>query len=217
MLLGHYGVALASKRAAPRASLGLFVFSAQWLDLLWPMLLLAGLEHVRVVQGLLKASPFDFTHYPISHSLLMAAVWAVVIAGLYFAARRFGRVAWLVGMLVVSHWFLDLVVHRPDLPLWPGSARFGLGLWHSLFATITIELALFLGGLFVYLRATRARDRIGSWALYAMMAFLLLIFFSGFSSPPPPSERAVAVVTLGLWLFVPWAHWIDRHRELKSV
>ena len=216
MLLGHYGLALASKRAAPDASLGLFAFAAQWLDLLWPILLIAGLEQVRIVPGLMAANPLDFVHYPISHSLLMAVVWAVLLGAFYLMARRNRRVALLVAALVASHWILDFVTHRPDLPLWPGSTRVGLGLWNSVAATIAIELAIFGAGLALYASRTRARDAIGRWALAAMVALLLLIFFSGFVSPPPPSPQAVAYVTLGLWLFAPWAHWIDRHRELKT-
>jgi len=68
----------------------------------------------------------------------------------------------------------------------------------------------------MYLRATRAKGRVGSWGLWAMVALLLLIFFSGFGSPPPPSPRAVAFGALGLWLFVPWGYWVDRHREVEG-
>jgi hypothetical protein len=104
-------------------------------------------------------------------------------------------------------------MHRPDLPLWPGSSiRVGLGAWRSIPLTILLELVVFLGGLLVYLRTTSARDRTGTWALWSMVIVLLLIFFSGFVSPPPPNERGVAFGALGLWLFVPWGYWIDRHR-----
>src|SRR5919112_1422767 len=140
MFLGHYGLAFAAKRAAPRASLGILTFAAQFLDELWPILLLAGLEQVRIVPGYMAASPLEFTSYPISHSLLMAIVWGALIGALYFAARRFGRAAWVVGLLVVSHWFLDLPMHAADLPLTPGSgAKFGWGLWNSITATYIIE------------------------------------------------------------------------------
>jgi len=117
MFLGHSGIALAAKRAAPRTSLGALTFAAQWLDELWPILLLAGVEQVRIVPGLLAASPLDFVHYPWSHSLLMAAVWAIVIGAIYRVARRDSRGALVVGALVLSHWLLDLPMHRPDLPL----------------------------------------------------------------------------------------------------
>lgn len=218
MILGHYGVALAAKRAAPRTSLGTLIFAAQWADELWPILLLLGVERVRIVPGLMAANPLDFVSYPISHSLLMVVVWGALFGLLYFVLRRYRLGAWIVGALAVSHWLLDAVVHRPDLPLWPGSAvRVGAGLWNSIAATIAIELVLFAGGLAIYLLTTRARDRIGSWGLGAMVVVLLLIFASGFSGSPPPGERALAVVTLGLWVFVPWGYWVDRHRELRTA
>jgi hypothetical protein len=213
MFLGHYGVAFAAKRAAPRASLGTLAFAAQFLDELWPVLLLLGIEQVRIVPGLMAASPLDFVSYPISHSLLMAALWGALLGGLYYAARRYRRGAWVVGAAVLSHWLLDLPMHRPDLPLWPGSpVRVGLGLWSSVPLTLLLDGGLFVVGLALYLRATRARDRIGSWGLWAMVALLVFFFVSGFTSPPPPSEKALAFTALGLWLFVPWSWWVDRHR-----
>ena len=142
MFLGHYAVALAAKRAAPRTSLGTLIFAAQWLDELWPILLLAGVERVRIVPGLMAANPLDFVSYPISHSLLMAIVWGAVIGGIYFAVRRYVSGAWIVALAVVSHWVLDLVVHRPDLPVWPGSAtRVGLGLWNSIAVSAAVTSA----------------------------------------------------------------------------
>jgi membrane-bound metal-dependent hydrolase YbcI (DUF457 family) len=218
MILGHYGVALAAKRVAPRTSLGTLILPAQWLDELWPVLLLVGVEHVRIVPGLMAASPLDFLSYPFSHSLLLAVAWGVLFALVYFVRRRYRAGAWVVGVAVVTHWLLDAIVHRPDLPLWPGSAaRVGAGVWSSIPATIAIELLLLAIGLVIYVRTTRARDRIGSWGLGAMIALLVLIFVSGFAGSPPPSERALAVVTLGLWLFVPWGYWVDRHRELRTI
>ena len=214
MFLGHYGLALAAKRAAPGISLGTTAFAAQWLDELWPVLLLLGVESVRIVPGLMAASPLEFTHYPWSHSLAMAIGWGAAIGGAHYALRRNGRAAAVVAALVVSHWALELAMHRPDLPLSPGAgSRLGLGLWNSLAATLAVELAVFGAGLLLYLRGTRAVDRVGSWGLYAMVALLLLIFLSGAKGAPPPNESALAVVTLGLWLFVPWSAWVDRHRE----
>lgn len=213
MLLGHYGAAFAAKRVAPRASLGTFALAAQLLDELWPILVLLGIEHVRIAPGEMAANPLDFVYYPYTHSLLGALLLSIALGAVYHAIRRDGRTATIVGLLVLSHWILDVPMHRPDLPLWPGSStRIGLGAWRSIPLTIVLELAVFLGGLLVYLRTTRARDRTGSWALWSMVVVLLLIFFSGFVSPPPPNERAVAFGALGLWLFVPWGYWIDRHR-----
>jgi membrane-bound metal-dependent hydrolase YbcI (DUF457 family) len=218
MVLGHYGVAFAAKRLTPRTSLGTLVLAAQWLDELWPIFLVLGIEHVRVSPGLMVANPLDFVYYPFSHSLAMAVVWSLVVGGVYLARRHDRRSAVIVGLLVLSHWILDLPMHAPDLPLWPGSSvKVGLGAWRSIPLTIVLELIVFVPGLVIYLRTTRARDRIGSWALWAMVVFLLFIFLSGFSSAPPPSERAIGYTALGLWLFVPWGYWIDRHREAREA
>lgn len=215
MILGHYAAALAGKRAAPRASLGTLMFAAQLVDHAWPIFLLLGIEQARVVPGLMAASPLDFVHYPWTHSLLAAVGWALVAGVLYFAARRYEAGAWIVAALVASHWFLDLPMHRPDLPLWPGSdARVGLGLWSSIPATLGVELGLLTVGLWIYLRGTRARDRIGSWGLAALVAVLALVSVGGVFGPPPGSERAVALGALALWLFVPWGWWVDRHRAV---
>lgn len=215
MFLGHYGVAFACKRLSPRTSLGTFTFAAQFLDELWPILLILGVEHVRIDPGYMAANPLAFTSYPFSHSLATALLWGVLIGVVYLLKRRDGRGATLVGAAVVSHWILDVPMHAPDLPLWPGSPiKIGFGLWNSVPATIVIELVCFFAGLWMYLRATRSRDRTGNWALWMLVAVLLAIYISGFVSPPPSSERAVGWTALVLWLFIPWAAWADRHREV---
>jgi hypothetical protein len=213
MFLGHYGLAFAAKRAAPRTSLGALTLAAQFLDELWPILLLLGVEQVKIVPGLMAASPMDFVYYPFSHSLLMALVWGALTGGVYYMLRRYGRGAWVMAILVVSHWFLDLPMHRRDLPLWPdaNSPKFGWGLWNSVAATYVIEFAVYAIGIGIYLRATRALDKIGSWGLWVYVVVLALIFVSS-NGAPPPSERALAWTALGIWLFVPWAWWVDKHR-----
>ena len=219
MFLGHYGVAFAAKRVAPRTSLGALTFAAEFLDELWPILLLVGVEQVRIVPGLMTMSPFDFVYYPWSHSLLMAVVWGVLIGAIYFALRYYGRGAWVLGLLVVSHWFLDLPMHRQDLPLWPGasSPKFGWGWWNSVAITYSLELVIYVAGLALYVRATRARDRIGSWGLRLYVLVLAASFFGAQLGPPPPNAIALAWSTMAIWLFVPWAWWIDRHREMAPV
>jgi len=214
MFLGHYGVAFAAKRVTPRTSLGALTFAAQFLDELWPILLLLGVEQVRIVPGLMAANPLDFVYYPYSHSLLMAVIWGILVGGAYFLLRRYGRGAWIMGALVVSHWFLDLLMHRADLPLWPGASSpiVGWGLWNSIPATYVIEFGIYAIGIAIYLRATRAKDRVGSWGLWAYILVLAILYVMSNGSPPP-SERALAWSALGIWLFVPWAWWVDKHRE----
>jgi hypothetical protein len=214
MILGHYGAALAAKRISRRTSLGTLIFAAQWADLLWPVLLIAGVEHVSVVPGHTAVNPLNFVAYPWSHSLLMLVLWGVVIGGAYWMVRRDARGAGVLAALVVSHWVLDLVVHGPDLPLWPGSpVKLGLGLWDSVAATLVVEFGLFAAGIALYARVTRARDAIGRWGLWAMLIVLALVLVGGFAGPPPADQRTIGIATLVLWLFVPWGAWVDRHRE----
>jgi membrane-bound metal-dependent hydrolase YbcI (DUF457 family) len=213
MFIGHYAVAFAAKRVAPRTSLGTLFLAAQLLDLLWPVFLLTGVERVRVSPGNTAVTPLAFTHYPYSHSLLMSAVWAGLFAVVYQLSRHYRRGALVVGAAVLSHWVLDLFVHRPDLPLYPGgAARLGLGLWNSVAWTVLVESFMLAAGFALYLRATRARDRAGSYGLWALVAFLVLIYAANLLGPPPPDQRTIALADLGQWLLVLWGFWVDRHR-----
>jgi membrane-bound metal-dependent hydrolase YbcI (DUF457 family) len=190
------------------------MFAGEFLDELWPVLLLLGVEQVRIVPGLMTMSPLEFVYYPWSHSLVMALVWGVLVGALYFAFRKYGRGALVLGALVVSHWFLDLPMHQKDLPLWPGtSPKFGWGLWNEFAVTYIIEFTIFLAGVSAYTRMTRPLDRIGrfGWWTYCV---LLAVLFVASNGPPPPSVNALAATSLGIWLFVPWAWWIDKHRAL---
>ena len=129
MFIGHYAVALGAKKAAPRVSLGTLLLASQFIDLLWPIFLLLGLEHVRIAPGNTVFTPLDFYDYPISHSLLAVLGWSVGFGLVYYAVRRSGRNALILGAIVLSHWVLDFISHRPDLPLIPGmETRVGLGL-----------------------------------------------------------------------------------------
>jgi len=212
MILGHYGAAFAAKRVVPRSSLGTLAFAAQLLDEIWPIFVLLGIERVRVVPGFMAANPLEFVYYPFTHSLAMAIAWGLLVAGVHFASRRDARTALVLGALVVSHWVLDVPVHGPDLPLWPGSDIFvGLGAWRSVALTMALELGVFAFGVVSYLRQTRARDRVGSVGLWVTVALLLAVLLSGFG-PPPPSAKAVGASALGLWIFVPLMYWVDRHR-----
>ncbi len=215
MFIGHFAVALAAKKADPRVRLGTLVMAAQWLDLLWPIFLLLGLEEVRPAPGITRFSPFDFVSYPYTHSLAAALAWAVLFGGIYFFAKRNTQGAILLGALVISHWVLDWFTHRPDLPLYPGGMKVGLGLWNSVAGTLIVESLMFIAGAMVYLRSTRARDRIGSIALWSFLLLLVLIYVLSLVSSDVPDQKQIAWGGLTMWIFVPWAYWIDRHRELR--
>ena len=216
MFLGHFGIALAAKKVAPKTSLGTLVLAAQFADLLWPILLLVGVEHVRIVPGLLAASPFDFTSYPISHSLVAQLGWGAILGIVYFMLRGNGRSALVVGALVPTHWVLDFIAHRPDMPIYPGSAKYGLGMWHSVPLTIFVEFLLFAAGIAVYLSCTRAKDRMGNVALWSLLGVLATLYAGSVFGPPPPSVHVLAISALAIWLTVPWAAWANRHRRPRT-
>jgi len=218
MFVGHFAVGLAAKKAAPKTSLGTLILSVQLVDLLWPLFLILGLEHVRIHPGDTAFTPLEFYDYPISHSLLMVAVWGVVSGVVYFMIRHYARGAWIVGAGVISHWLLDYVTHRPDLPLMPGqTATVGLGLWNSVPATVLVEGLLFILAVVVYLRSTEATDRTGRIAFWAFVGLLVLLSVGNVIGAAPPNEGVIGWVGLATWLFVPWGYWIDRHRKMRAV
>jgi hypothetical protein len=213
MFIGHIGLALAAKRVAPKPSLGTLTLAAQWADGLWPVFLLLGWEQVRIVPGITAVTPLLFVSYPYTHSLVADVAWGLLLGGVYFALRRDAGGAFWLFALVISHWILDFVSHRTDMPLWPGGALYGLGLWYSVPATLAAEFALFGFGVVVYSTATRARDRLGSVLFWIFVASLAGIYLMAVFGPPPPSVEVLAWSGLLGWLFLAWAYWIDRHRE----
>lgn len=213
MFIGHFAVGFASKRLAPRLPLGVLMAAPLLLDLLWPVFLLLGWEHVAIAPGDTAVTPLRFIAYPYSHSLLMSVVWAAVAAIFCWWRWREGQAAVVIAVGVVSHWVLDFITHRPDLPLYPGNSPvFGLGLWHSVTATIVVESLLFAFGVWVYHAATRPLDRVGRIAYWTFVLFLVVAYFSNLFGPPPPSVTALAWVALSIWLVPFWANWFDRHR-----
>ena len=218
MFLGHYALAFGAKRIAPAVSLGTLFLACQFADLLWPSLVLLGLERVEIDPGNTLVTPLNFVSYPYSHSLVMLLVWAAVFALLYRAVRGPRPVAMAtVAALVFSHFVLDVITHRPDMPITVGGGqKIGLGLWNYPGTTLAVESAMFLAGLALFVRATREKDRKGQIGLLALIATLAAVYFAALYGPPPPHARAVAIVGHLSWLFVVWAYWIDRHREPRT-
>jgi hypothetical protein len=214
MFIGHFGLAFAAKKVAPEVSVGTTIFAAEFLDSIWPIFVLAGVERVEIAPGITRVTPLDFVYYPWSHSLAAAIAWGAMFAATYWLIRRkAGNALWL-GLLVVSHWVLDWIVHRPDLPLYPGAAeRHGLGLWNSFPATYAIEFTLFAAGIYLYLSHSRPRDRTGTIAFWALVALIVVSYLGATLGPPPPSPQAVAWTGLAGYLLVAWGWWIDKHRE----
>jgi hypothetical protein len=217
MFIGHMAVALAAKRVTPSVSLAMLLLAAQWADVVWPVLVGLGVEHVSIDPGNTAFTPLDFVSYPYSHSLATLVLWGIAVGGAYRGIAGGRRTVWVLSALVVSHWVLDLVTHRPDLPLYPGGPKFGLGLWHSVPATLVVEVAMYAAGLWIYLRCTRARDGVGRWGFLSLAVFLLLAYAANVWGGPPPSVTAIVVAGgAGAVVLTAWAWWVDRHRESVS-
>jgi|HubBroStandDraft_3_1064219.scaffolds.fasta_scaffold167359_2 hypothetical protein len=236
MFVGHFGVGLAGKAVAPRVSLAVWFVAVQLVDLLWPVFLLLGWEHVRIAPGITRLTPLDFYDYPITHSLLGGIGWAVLFgllawvllgrrraatgraAGGATSARGRRRVSLLLAAGVLSHWPLDVLVHRRDMPVLPRGPDLGLGLWNHPALELAVEGALYLGGAALYLRATRPADRIGRYGCWLLLAFLPAAWLSTVFGPPPPAVPSLAGFALaGSALTVLWAWWVDRHRLPREV
>lgn len=218
MLIGHYAAAFVGKRVTVRPSLGWLFAACQLPDLIWPILVLARVERVSIDPGNTAFTPLSFDHYPWTHSLAMCVVWGIALGAVYFRLRKDRRGAVLIGVLVVSHWFLDVLTHHPDLPIIPGNAtRVGLGLWNDVPATMAIETLFYVGAVALYATMTTALDRVGSVGFWVLVAFLLGTYLANAFGPPPPNTMMVATSALLLWVLVPIAAWVDRHRSDKVI
>jgi hypothetical protein len=218
MFIGHFGVAFGAKKITPALSLGLFFIAVQFLDLLWPILILLHIEHAAIVPGITKMSPIDFTDYPISHSLLMSVIWGILFGSIFWLVKKDFRSALILGLCVVSHWVLDIVVHRPDLPLYPGnSQKLGFGLWNYPVIEPVIEMLIFLAGFILYLKTTVSKNAIGKYGLWVLIAFLIFSHFYSFFSPEPTDIGSVAWSAQIIWVLIILAFWVDHNRVRKSL
>jgi len=218
MFVGHFGVAFAAKKFAPRTNLAVAILAGEFVDVVWPIFVLLGIEKVRIVPGLMAVSPFDFVSYPWSHSLLMSIVWGTIFGGVYYAIRRDGKAAMVMALVVVSHWFLDFLTHRPDLQLAPGLAeKYGLGLWDSWLCTYIVELAIYFGGVAIYVQTTRARDGKGRWGFISFVVLLLILYVVSLQGPPPPAINATLIsMEFATALLFAWAWWFDKYRDVVA-
>lgn len=218
MFVGHYGPGAAAASGGVR--LWHCFLAVQLLDLLWAPFILTGVEHARIVPNFTASNHFDLYHMPVSHSLPMAALWSLA-AGLVYRfvrPRAEMRGAIIIGLLVFSHWILDFVAHKPDLLLWFGGEKVGLGLWEDRPLSIAVELSLFLGGLTVFLLRTEPK-----WALGRVSPLLLLL--AGIAAqiaanwgPPPASANEAAVTALVAYaIFALLALFVDVTRTAKGA
>lgn len=194
MFVGHYGVSFAAKRLEPRIPLWVLFIAVQFLDVLWAPFVLLGIEKTRIVPGFTASNPFDLYYMPYTHSLVGAVVWSCVAAIGYQAlvGRWDRRIGVIIGLAVFSHWVLDFIVHRPDLPLFDNTAKVGLGLWNSRALALGLEVALLFGGLWLWLRV-RSRHVVGTTVFAVVMVVVQAYTFFG---PPPSSPTAFAITAI---------------------
>ena len=218
MFIGHFALAFGAKKLAPQVSLGILFLACQLADIIWPNLVLLGMESLEVQPGITVMTPLNFVHYPYSHSLVALVLWSAIFAALYALLRRSGtKAAIVIAALVLSHWVLDVLTHRPDMPITLSDASvIGFGLWNFPFVAIPLELLLFGAGVWLYIRHTKPLNRQGSIDFWALILFLLVIYVANLFGPPPPSSIVVAWSAQALWILIAWGFWVDRHRARRS-
>ena len=220
MFVGHYGPSFAGKRAKNSVPLWVLFVAVQLLDVFWSIFVILGIEKVRIVPGITRTNPLDLYYMPYTHSLDGALIFSLAAGLAYWLLRRVD--GWpgaaIVSAAVFSHWILDLLVHRPDLPLYDNSAKVGLGLWNFPVLALALELAFLFGGMRLYLRTTEAITRVGRYGMVAfglLMACVQVVVFFG---RPPRSDRAAAITALTLYAaFAAAAYWLEKQRVPRTV
>jgi hypothetical protein len=217
MLLGHIAIGLGSKKYAPRISLGTLVLASGFADILWLLLSMLGIEHFRIVRGYTLMSSYDMYDTPFSHGLLANLVLAILFGGIYFLFNKDRRASMVLCLVVLSHWILDFITHRPDMVLisnsWP---RVGLELWSSYWGTICVEIGLFIIGMTLYIKTTNARRRQAWLPLILLILYSSTLFIGSFFAAPPENIFTLCVSSLIIFLiFIVLAYWTDMLRNVK--
>jgi len=220
MFVGHYGPSFAGTALKKSIPLWVLFVAVQLLDVFWSLFVILGIEKVRIVPGITRTNPLDLYYMPYTHSLDGAMVWALAGGIVYWLFRRadgWGGAA-VVSAAVFSHWILDLLVHRPDLPLYDNRLKIGLGLWKFPATALAIELALLFGGMYLYLRTTEAVSGAGRYGMVAFGFVMACVQVALFFGPPPSSDRAAAITALTLYaVFAAAAYWLEKKRVPKMV
>lgn len=226
MFIGHYGVALAAKRVTPRTSLGVLFVAVQLLDVVFGLLVLAGVEKLRIVPGFTKVTPYDLYFMPYSHSLAGAVLWSALgalafglVGGGVKEKKARVHAALVLGLAVLSHFVLDFPMHTPDLPLGfdPESPKVGLGLWDQVDVTLALELGLLVAGGALYAAATVPRAGKTPATLVTGLVLVALAVATPFL-PPPGDAVTFALEALGGYAALALlAEWMDRSRERAAA
>ncbi len=220
MFIGHYGPSFAIKAVRPAIQLWILFIAVQLVDVAWAILVLLGVEKVRIVPGITASNPLDLYYMPFTHSLVAAALWAgvaIVLCKPLSRVRDWSTAVW-IGAAVFSHWVLDWLVHRPDLPLYDDTMKVGLGIWNYPAIALALEAFLLFGGMIMYLRRTQAFNAIGRIGPPVFGILMLAIQGYIFFGPPPTSPSSAAITALVSYaVFAVVAHWLDRQRHHVAV
>jgi hypothetical protein len=223
MFAGHYGVSFVLKKVEPTLPLWILLLAAQLPDVLWAVFVLLGIEHYRIVPGITASFPLDLYYMPYTHSLVAAVAWSAVVFTLCrwvipVSGLRNNRCAFFLALAVFSHWALDLVVHRPDLPLYDNAYKVGFELWNYPLTALALESALFFGAMWVYLRSTTATSFAGRYGMIFFGLVILILHCLLFWGPLPssPADGAVRLGSLYLILSA-GAFWLERKRQVRAM
>jgi membrane-bound metal-dependent hydrolase YbcI (DUF457 family) len=213
MFIGHFAVGLAAKKASPKLNLGLLFIACQLLDLIWPVLVLIGVEIVSVDSTATVVTPLNFSYYPYSHSLLMTILYSLILGFVIWNIKKSLKTGLVLVSVVTSHWVLDLLTHRPDLPLYFDNFKVGLGLWNSVVGTFIVEVVMFIIGISFYLKASPLITNKRKVIFWSMIGFLSIIYLGNIFGPKIPDgthPNVIAGPALATWLIVLWGYYADK-------
>lgn len=216
MFVGHYSASFAGKAIESRIPLWVLFIAVQFVDVLWAVFVLLGIEKVRIVPGFTASSPLDLYYMPYTHSLAGAIGWSLLafLVCQFIPRLRGPRIGLIVGLAVFSHWILDLVVHRPDLALYDSVHKMGFGLWNYRWPAFILEIALLIGGTAWYLKSATHKGRVIGF----VFVLVIVQWMGTFSFPPPSSDRAEAVTALIFYsLFAAVAWWMSRNPRVRAT
>jgi membrane-bound metal-dependent hydrolase YbcI (DUF457 family) len=217
MFIGHFAVGLATKRLAPEASLGWHILAPGFLDVLFPIFVVLGIESVSIEPGYTAVMPLNLYDIPWSHSLVMSVAWSLAFGGVYFALRKDLRTAGVLAAGVFSHFICDWVTHRPEMQLWPGAAHsLGLNLWSSVPGTVAVELGMWAAAIYLYASKSTPTSPRGTWSFWAFVGLLTAAYLGNVFGPPPPSKEFVLGGIFAICALLPWAHSFDKRRAFAA-
>lgn len=219
MFVGHYGPSFVVKALNGSIPLWALFLAVQLVDVFWAIFVLLGIEKVRIAPGITATNPLDLYYMPYTHSLIAAILWSVATALVCRLLPRLNNwpAAGLVGAAVFSHWALDFVVHRPDLPLYDDTFKVGLGLWNYPVIAFALEAAILFSGLYLYLRATRPSGGGGRYGMVIFGLVMLVVQSLVFFGPPPSSDKTAAITALACYfIFAGIAYWLESKRVVAD-